>query len=478
MTVWRTIRPATSVVDIHHWAFPLGTFQQPFPLPSPQCLTVPAMWSDRAKSIMRQAAVQAGLISPTDHHDRLMLISEPEAAALYCERKCEQYRLNHGDRFMICDCGGGTVDLIVFEIEESEGGGEGAESTAKNRKLKEVTRGHGQSCGSVFLDKNMRELLKTKFSQHTQEVPEAALAAMMDEFIDLIKPNFDGVDEQFLKLPAIPGLDDLTNDSIGLEDGVLCLTAQEIKDLVFEPVILDILNLIREQLRQSPRCDAIFLVGGFGTSNYLHQRVDQEFGRSVGIVAMPPRAELAVVRGAVYFGLDPKIVTARMSRRTYGLVVMMPFEEGVDPESEKIVRNDGVWCDNRFSGRFMLFSFPVFRFTVYVKKGETIGINECIPKSFFAFYPNDIYSPLYAYDGPEDSIPRYTTHAAVKKVAEFTIPMPYLPNVKKGERVDYRTKLYFGLTEIRAEAVIHGKTYVTKCVFDANDEWSRPVVKD
>lgn len=146
-------------------------------------------------------------------------------------------------------------------------------------------------------------------------------------------------------------MDDLTNEAIGLDDAVLCLPAQELKDMVFEPVIREILDLIREQLRQSPRCDAIFLVGGFGTSNYLHQRVEQEFGHLVGTVAMPPRAELAVVRGAVYFGLDPKIVTARIPRRTYGLVVMMPFEEGVDPESAKIVREDGVWCDNRFSGK-------------------------------------------------------------------------------------------------------------------------------
>ncbi|KAG1191773.1 hypothetical protein G6F35_013740 [Rhizopus arrhizus] len=47
------------------------------------CLTVPAMWSDKAKATMREAAIMAGLIQEDDHRDRLMLISEPEAAALY-----------------------------------------------------------------------------------------------------------------------------------------------------------------------------------------------------------------------------------------------------------------------------------------------------------------------------------------------------------------------------------------------------------
>lgn len=70
------------------------------------CLTVPAMWSDRAKALMREAAVIAGLVKENDHRDRLMLISEPEAAAIYCEKKCEQFNLKSGDRFMICDAGG------------------------------------------------------------------------------------------------------------------------------------------------------------------------------------------------------------------------------------------------------------------------------------------------------------------------------------------------------------------------------------
>ena len=70
------------------------------------CLTVPAMWSDRAKALMRESAIRAGLIKEADHRDRLMLISEPEAAAIYCERKCEQFNLKGGDKFMICDAGG------------------------------------------------------------------------------------------------------------------------------------------------------------------------------------------------------------------------------------------------------------------------------------------------------------------------------------------------------------------------------------
>lgn len=136
------------------------------------------MWSDQAKATMREAAIRAGIINRWDHPDRLMLISEPEAAALYCEKKCDQFNLSHGQRFMICDAGGGTVDLIVFEIDDSSG----------RRALKEVTKGQGDSCGSTFLDARMREYLKSRFYGYGR-ISDTAMEAMMDEFIEGVKVN-------------------------------------------------------------------------------------------------------------------------------------------------------------------------------------------------------------------------------------------------------------------------------------------------
>ncbi|KAL6759051.1 hypothetical protein V8C86DRAFT_1390675 [Haematococcus lacustris] len=46
------------------------------------CLTVPAMWSEGSKALMRTAALRAGLIR-TANSDALTIILEPEAAALH-----------------------------------------------------------------------------------------------------------------------------------------------------------------------------------------------------------------------------------------------------------------------------------------------------------------------------------------------------------------------------------------------------------
>lgn len=90
---------------------------------------VPAVWSDAAKNATLkvycqkkidvqlqmltlsspQAAEIAG-ISP------VTLIKEPEAAALYTVRSLD-FSVKPEDAFVICDAGGGTVDLVSYQVE-------------------------------------------------------------------------------------------------------------------------------------------------------------------------------------------------------------------------------------------------------------------------------------------------------------------------------------------------------------------------
>ena len=91
---------------------------------------MPAVWSDAAKNatlrvchlatshisiahlltvITSQAAEAAG-ISP------VTLIKEPEAAALYTAKSLA-FCMKPNHAFIICDAGGGTVDLVSYEVE-------------------------------------------------------------------------------------------------------------------------------------------------------------------------------------------------------------------------------------------------------------------------------------------------------------------------------------------------------------------------
>ncbi|KAK5805635.1 hypothetical protein F5H01DRAFT_283208 [Linnemannia elongata] len=411
------------------------------------CLTVPAMLSDRGKNVMRQAAVKANLIKDTDHPDRLMLISEPEAAALYCERRCDQFNPGNGDRFMICDAGDETVDVIVFEIAVTTAG----------RRLSEVTKGHSASCGSVFLDRQMRRLLEKKFGHDAANLPANIIPNLVDAFADSIKPRFDGLEDQFLQLPANRCFEDLEDpEAADIDDGYLVLTAAELKENVFEPVIKDVLSLIQEQLTQAKDCGAIFLVGGFGSSNYLYSRVKAQFSSQVGLIFIPPCPELAVVRGAVYAGLNLRAATSRIARRCYGISSDQPFEKDKDPLAKRKFELNKVWC--------------IDRFLPYIKRGQKVNVDECISREFsFTKYseaPKDYRIALYATD-TDNEPPRYTTDAKVFKLAEIPIPCPHLPSSRLGSLVKVMVNMNFGLNEIKAEAVVGDKVYSAIILFDA-----------
>ena len=85
-------------------------------LPLTLVVTVPAVWSDVAKDSTLRAVNKAGFnTTELPQLKRTVLTTEPEAAAIYTIQSMrggiqdEQFAV--GDAFVVCDMGGGTVDL-------------------------------------------------------------------------------------------------------------------------------------------------------------------------------------------------------------------------------------------------------------------------------------------------------------------------------------------------------------------------------
>lgn len=69
---------------------------------------------------MREAAIAAGLVASAragdrEWRDRLRIITEPEAAAVHCAHLTDLHHLKPSQTFIVCDAGGGTVDLAVYK---------------------------------------------------------------------------------------------------------------------------------------------------------------------------------------------------------------------------------------------------------------------------------------------------------------------------------------------------------------------------
>lgn len=194
----------------------------------------------------------------------------------------------------------------------------------------------------------------------------------------------------------------------------------------------------------------VFLVGGFGSSPYLHKRVQQEFESRVPLIRYPPRPDLAVVRGAVYHGLTHKPIQARVARRWYGVDTTRPYKAG-DPIEKKYMQD----------GKYRVRD----GFSVFVRPGQSIGVDECISKKYITHkYPEPLSSPLYVYNG--ENQPDFVDSPGVQKLCDFTIPLPHMPGAAPGTPVIFTLRMYFGLTELRAEAEFQsGEVISTLCQF-------------
>lgn len=114
------------------------------------------------------------------------------------------------------------------------------------------------------------------------------------------------------------------NKALGISRGRFALKASELQT-IFEPVVLEVIRLVKDQITASNvPIRAILLVGGFGASSYLKERLRNAVDREIQIM-QPPNAWQAIVQGAVLKGLANAVpelavvkVKNRKARKHYG----------------------------------------------------------------------------------------------------------------------------------------------------------------
>ncbi|CAG8290055.1 unnamed protein product [Penicillium salamii] len=293
-------------------------------------LTVPAVWSDKAKDATLRAAHMAKIPASA-----LTLLAEPEAAAVYAIQTIQPNSIK---------------DIITYRITQTE-----------PLRFSEVTEGTGAVCGSVMLDVRFEELLRRIYQdEYSHEIPQGALNVACRYWQDYIKPTYRGpVDEtEFAEMPyrvSLPGAaiksapsgfnrrfwskeSTIKSGTLGFDGGFWYMEREQVKE-IFDPIVKQIEALIADQVVQVKGKKlsvkvGIILVGGLGSSEYLYQCLRTTFD---GIEVMQPKnAWSAVVRyglhiiyfnrpsangnsGAVNCGQEGNQVDNRMARCNYGI---------------------------------------------------------------------------------------------------------------------------------------------------------------
>ncbi|KAF4439111.1 hypothetical protein F53441_12662 [Fusarium austroafricanum] len=302
-------------------------------------LSVPAVWSDKAMESTIQAAKKAGIHPVT-------LIKEPEAAALYTFMTQER-SLNPGDCFVVCDAGGGTVDLISYEVVATE----------PSLKLTEIIPRKG-------LNKRFAEAVQHLIGdeQWSRLKNDPAWKIAERQFDQEIKTKFTGdLDGDFVVNFPRAKLQDEVEE--GLE-----------ADSWFMP------GLVNEQVqaatikRSGKSVQGIFLVGGFGASQYLKARIEQAYPTIE--VIQPDDAWAAIAKGAALSQFPYTSVVATKATRHYGVDVNMEYDPALD-------QGRSLTFDEVF-GRWLT---PRMRW--FIQKGDNLSRDRNIRHTFTRFIRKD-----------------------------------------------------------------------------------------
>ncbi len=176
------------------------------------CLTVPEIWTDEANALMRRAAARAEMIAPElvdeDSDGRLILVSEPQSAALYVmmSDKVASVALAPGVRFMIFDAGGGTIDTSCYVV-------------AQDKTLHQIGKynGDGDEYGSTRIDNRFIRLfcdaIGLEGSDELDRGCPSGYRKLRDEW-EKVKLSFDpdAADERIWRVPLSEDLTEYLAD--------------------------------------------------------------------------------------------------------------------------------------------------------------------------------------------------------------------------------------------------------------------------
>ncbi|GFR72037.1 heat shock 70 kDa protein 12A [Elysia marginata] len=475
-------------------------------------ITVPAIWKPPAKQFMRQAAYEAGLASPS-FPEQLLIALEPEAASIYCRRlrmhqlvpeqpivrplqsprsastevvnqdlavtdltvglnkSRSSSRANldcpqdesiesqvQGSRYLIVDCGGGTVDITVHELDPSG-------------HITELHRATGGPFGSIGIDTEFERLLcgifGIEFVEHYKRKYPMGWVHLTTDFESRkrsaspfkstslnVSPPFTFIND-FKKHKYDPEVAVKKYGDSEVEwspQGMLRLTPAAMKRL-FLPTVTHIKQAVGDVLNHpnARGLKYLFLVGGFAESPILQYEMRQEFGHLIKLL-IPQEVSLAILKGAVLFGVDPSIVNVRRSRLTYGVGILNRFDPKKHPASKR-VRRDGVdWCTDILDK--------------YVETDQPVMLGNSVVRSYTPAKTGQLSIVLNVYCSHNPNV-RFITDPGVTRCGTLCLTLPVLDlDVGGGEATgghgtrqapppprEIQARMSFGDTEINVVAI-------------------------
>ncbi|KAF2495164.1 hypothetical protein BU16DRAFT_539159 [Lophium mytilinum] len=439
-------------------------------------VTVPVDWAYRAKNSTLRAIRNAGFNEQNfPKLQDIIMVTEPEAAAMYTARylktKMQKDFLKIGECFVLCDAGGGTVDVVSYRVTNLE----------PTLELELTGIPYSSKSGSAYIDTNfklwLRDILGERYFQQLDQnnsrnristISEGRRMRFVIKQFDAHKKNFSLKSAPMkIELP-----EPLKNISIAgkVNLGELTITSEEMRSF-FDPCVDGVIELYQGQLqqieRQGRRLKNVFLIGGFGESRYLEAELQAALKFRNVELRRPDTSWTAVVRGAVIHGIEKtnrvNVVYMKTCPRSYGIVLNETFRGSMFHLEDRYT--DTVTGDVKAQGQI----------TWLVKKGDLILSDEgrTSSKEFRVSFQGTVEAgerkkKLSIYEYEDDDLPDRFQNAReeLKEVAVLTYDLSTisLDNFDRAENPTNKA-LYYE-TYLTCKMVMSGATVTVEILWN------------
>ncbi|KAF4493470.1 hypothetical protein FAGAP_10426 [Fusarium agapanthi] len=237
-------------------------------------VTVPAIWPlDARETLLRAIRSRSANILGTNVHLGQNPVVESEAAAIALlsasanTGHLEGLNFKEKDTVIICDCGGGTTDLVSYQVR-----------SMRPLAVDETSPSKCIYAGAALLDDGFMKLLRAKTGA---ECPKQAVKDLKDKDYDKFADRI--WHSKMKKRHAVDmggQVFDLPLKFLGKQAGqsTMEFTAADIHG-VFDPVVNKIANLIGSEMAEvkeqtEEQVTHVVIAGGFGRNSYLRQKIE------------------------------------------------------------------------------------------------------------------------------------------------------------------------------------------------------------